>query len=138
MQVRFEKIVEEDADDACGDAGDDDLAPEPQNALLHDGLRLVLPLEGEKPFPEHDDDGEDGAQLNDDVEHLFEGVARVEGQKLVEEDEVSRAGNGQPFGDALHDAEEDDFENLYEGIHGSLPKKSFFRDRNGSGLFKIC
>lgn len=109
MEVRFEKIVKEYPDDARGEAGDDDLAPKPQNALLHDGLFLVLPLEGEKLLPEEDDHRENGAQLNDDVEHFLEGVALAEGQVFVQQDKMPGAGYGQPFGDALNDAEPAEF-----------------------------
>ena len=84
---------------------------------MHDRLRFVLPLKGEKFIPEQHDHGEDGAELNDYVEHLLEGVALLQGQECVREDQMPGAGNRKPFRDAFHDAEKNnfkDFRNIHE------------------------
>jgi hypothetical protein len=59
-----------------------------------------------QPVPEYDDHREDRAELDDDVEHFQKGVRRLHPQEFPREDQVPGAGDGQPFGDALEDAQQ--------------------------------
>ena len=58
---------------------------------------------------EQDDNGENCPQLDDHIEHAPERVGNVQGDKLVQQDQVACGGNGQPLRDALHNAKENGF-----------------------------
>ena len=51
-------------------------------------------------------DGQNSAQLNHHIEHLLELLGNLQIDKFVQQNQMARGGNGQPFGDALHNAEE--------------------------------
>ena len=55
---------------------------------------------------EQDQHRRDGAQLNHHLEHLIKIRGDLQLDKLVQQNHMSGGGNGQPFGDALYDAEE--------------------------------
>ena len=56
---------------------------------------------------EDDDHRQDGAQLDDHIEHTLELIADLQGDELVQQDQMPCGGDGQPLGDALYDAEQD-------------------------------
>ena len=65
--------------------------------------------------PVEDDDGEDRAQLDDDVERRP--LLRIEAEQLGGEDQVAGRGDREEFGDALDDAEDDrDQEDWHESV----------------------
>ena len=117
VQIRFQKIVEKYADHARGNAGYEYFSPKGKYIFIHNDLafrgylgRSVGAFRSffaprEKLVPKKHDDGEDRAELNDDEEHFFELGAHVELKDLVQKEHVSRAGNGEPFGDAFDDTE---------------------------------
>ena len=55
------------------------------------------------------DDGDDGAQLDHHIEHGLKCFGHIQGHEFIQQNQMARGRNGQPFGDALHDAEEDGF-----------------------------
>ena len=121
-------FVENNADDSRGDTGDDHFSPKLKDILLDDGFFLVLPLKGKQLFPKQNDDGENGAQLNDDVEHIFESVALSKGNKGVHENDMPCAGNGKPLRDTFDDAQQNDFEYFCK-FHKDPPTPPIFRQK---------
>ena len=121
-------FVENDADDSRGDTGDDHFSPKLKDILLDDGFFLILPLKGKQLFPKQNDDGENGAQLNDDVEHIFESVALSKGTKGVHVNDMPRAGNGKPLRDPFDDAQQNDFEYFCK-FHKDPPTSPIFRQK---------
>ena len=110
------EVVERDADDRRGYAAEHDLAPQGPGAAaplgaLRRGERVQL-------MEEQHADGEDGAQLDDDLEHVPELLGHVQLDELVHQDEMAGRGDGQPLGDALDDAQERGFQQL-DDVHGT-------------------
>ena len=98
-QVVGDVVVQRQADEGGGQEGQDHAHPEAlHRAVAGDALGL-LP-QGLEVEPEH---RQHAAQLDDD----FEGVAALELQQFLGDDQVAGAGNRQEFGDALDDAEDD-------------------------------
>ena len=64
-----------------------------------------------------DEHGHDGTQLDDHQEQLQELRRHVQLHELVHENHVARGRDGQPFGDALHDADEERLQNFDEHVH---------------------
>ena len=108
--MRFNIIIKQQGDDRAGDAGDHDL--EPERNLIHFNHRLCLipELEREHLAPKQDDDRQNSAQLDDHKEHFLERIAHLQRDELIHEQHVARAADGQPFRNALHDTEENDFQ----------------------------
>ena len=98
-EVIFHPIVQRDADEGRRQARDDDLPPQPPGALAL--LRGLRPGERVQRTEEHDAHGEDGAELDDDEEHVPEVLGDVQRHELAEQEHVSRARDGQPLRDAL-------------------------------------
>ena len=123
MQVRVHPVVKRNADERAGQNRHDDLNPE------HDGLHFK---QTDKPFallrlferPEfgeiQHDDRQNRAELDDHLEHRFERVGHLQLDELIQQNHVPRGADGQPFGDALHDAEKQSFQRLDEKIHKFL------------------
>src|SRR6185437_13476138 len=115
LAVLHQPLDDEDRDSADdqGDGDDHRVAEQSLDMLdqdvAHEPPGHRIPLEQafehrpESP-PVEDDDGEDRAQLDDDVERLP--LGGVEAQKLGGEDQVAGRGDGQELGDALDDAED--------------------------------
>ena len=57
------------------------------------------------------DDRHDSAQLDDHEEEREELIAHVELHEFIDQDHVARRRDGEPFGDAFDDADEEGFEN---------------------------
>ena len=45
-------------------------------------------------------------QLDHHLEHLIKGCSHIQLDKLIQQNHMSCGGDGQPFGDALHNAEQ--------------------------------
>ena len=102
VEVLVDPIVKSEPHDSGGDASDNDHAPEmPGGTLLVFGLRR---REWVELVPVHDDDGQDGADLDHHEEQGEELVRHIEMHELVDEDHVASRGDGKPFRDALDDA----------------------------------
>ena len=54
-------------------------------------------------------DSQNGSQLNHHIEHTAKFVGHIQVDKFIQQNQVSGGGNGQPLGDALHNAEENGF-----------------------------
>ena len=107
MEVGFHPVVKQHAHDARGDDGGDDLEPQLPCLLF---LPLRLPgRERVELMEEQDDHGQNRAQLDDHVEHAPEFVGNVQGNEFVQQNQMSRGGNGQPLRDTLHNAEKHGF-----------------------------
>ena len=59
---------------------------------------------------EQQDHGKDRAQLDYDLKHVVEFLGNLQVDEFIQKDHVSGGRNGQPFRDALNDAEEDGFQ----------------------------
>ena len=107
VEMLLHPVVERQADRRRRNAAEHDLAPQ------HPGVATaLLALAGRKRVKvveEQDADGQNGAELNNDQEHIPERLAHVHLDELVHQDHVTRRRNGQPFGDALDQAHEGRF-----------------------------
>ena len=68
--------------------------------------------EGPKLAPEQHHHRQNGPELDDHVEHFLEGVRHAQRDKLIRQNEVPRAGDGQPFRNALHNAQNGRFQQI--------------------------
>ena len=100
-------VVERQADCRGGNAAKHNLAPQ------HPGVAAaLLALAGRERIElmeEQHADGQNGAELNHDQEHVPERLAHVHLDELVHQDHVTGRRNRQPFGDALDQAHEGRF-----------------------------
>jgi hypothetical protein len=67
-------------------------------------------------------DGEDGAELDGDLEHLARRAAKAE--EIDKQDEVAGGGDRDEFGKALDKAEECRREEVVDGINGGIPLRA--------------
>ena len=86
--------LEEQGDDAGGQAGDED---------EKESLSPIFPEEGGYVAAQTLEGGEQGAEVQADIEEEVGGAD----PEFFEEQEVSRRGDGQEFGQPLHDAEDE-------------------------------
>ena len=110
-------VIEEDTHDAAGQDRQTHLEPQLPGGLLSGGG--FLGIKGIELVEENDDDRQNGAQLDDHIEHGLEFLGGLELDEFVQQDDVTGGGHGQPFGDALDDAEEHRLEN-FKDKHGLL------------------
>ena len=100
-------VVKRQTDRRGGNATEHNLAPQ------HPGVATaLLALAGRKRVEiveEQDADGQNGAKLNHDQEHIPERLAHVHLDELVHQDHVTGRRNRQPFGNALDQAHEGRF-----------------------------
>ena len=100
-------VVERQTDCSGRNAAEHNLAPQ------HPGVAAAfLALAGRKRVKvveEQDADGQNGAKLDHDQEHIPERLAHVHLDELVHQDHVTGRRNRQPFGDALDQAHEGRF-----------------------------
>ena len=107
-EVLFHVLVEEQADDCRRDACHDDLHPELHRITL---LLARLPRRERVELLEtQHDDGHDGAELDDDEEHVHERLADIELDELIDKNHMARTRYRQPLRKTLHDAENDGLE----------------------------
>ena len=100
----FDEVVEQQADDGGGDEGDGQVEHEAVGQPVFADMGGHVDEAG-AVFVHH---GEDGAELDGDVEY---GMAfGVEADEAAGHNQVAGAGNGQKFGEAFDDAEEEGFE----------------------------
>lgn len=104
----FDPVIKQQAHDSSGNGADDDLRPDvPRSALL---LRVLARRKRVELVEEQQDDGEDGAELNNDQKRAVERLRHLELDEFVQKHHVTRRGDGQPFGDALDDTEQKRFQ----------------------------
>ena len=68
---------------------------------------------------ERRNDDHNGTELDDHEERVVERARHVELDELIEQHHVARRGYGQPFGNALDDAEQDGLQR-FEQDHGLI------------------
>ena len=107
IEMLLHPVVKRQTDRRGGNATEHNLAPQ------HPGVATaLLALAGRKRVEvveEQDADGQNGAKLNHDQEHIPERLAHVHLDELIHQDHVTGRGNRQPFGDALDQAHEGRF-----------------------------
>lgn len=99
-KVFFDGVVEEESEGGGGQDGEENFSPK-VNPLLC----LVIDPERRYIFPEVEQDGTDGGQLNDDVEGFGETCLCAEIEEALDEDEVAGAANGEELCDAFDGGE---------------------------------
>ena len=102
IEVRLHPVVQR-ADDQHRQGGRHHLEPQAPDTGLGDHTALPQ-AEGPQLAPEQHHHGQDGTQLDDHPEHGHELFAGVEFDDLLQQDHMARGRDGQPLGDALHDA----------------------------------
>lgn len=108
VEVFVHPVIEEQTNDSRRDAADRDHAPQPPRSALF-SVRF-LRREGIELVEIEQDDRHDSAQLDDHEEEREELIAHIELHKFVDQDHVARRRDGEPFGDAFDDADEEGFE----------------------------
>jgi hypothetical protein len=94
-------LDQDEAEHGRREEGDQHVADEPPRH----GVALEQAFEHRpEGAPVEDDDRQDRAELNDDVERRP--FVRVEPEQVGGEDQMAGRGDGQEFGDALDDAED--------------------------------
>ena len=91
------------ADDQHGQGGNDDFEPQLPDLGFGDHPAM-LEAKGPQFMPEQHHHGQDGPQLDDHPEHGQELFAGVELDDLLHKDHMARGRDGQPLGNALHNA----------------------------------
>ena len=110
VEMIVQPVIQQDTYDTCRNAGYDGLPPETQGvALPHELSGLFRSAQGPDGFPVHENDGQDGTELDDDKKHLPEGVALLDLYDLIQKDHVAGRADRQPFGDSFYDTVEDRF-----------------------------
>ena len=102
VEVCFHPVVQR-ADDQHRQGGGHHLEPQVPDTGLGDDPALFQP-EGPQLTPEQHHNGQNGTQLDDYPEHGHELFAGVELDDLLQQDHMTRGRDGQPLGNALHDA----------------------------------
>ena len=100
-------VVERQTDRRGGNAAEHNLAP--QHPGVATALLALAGRERIELMEEQHTDGQNGAELNHDQEHIPERLAHVHLDELVHQDHVTGRRNRQPFGDALDQAHEGRF-----------------------------
>ena len=114
VEVSLHPVVQR-ADDQHRQGGGDHLEPELPDAGLGDDAAMPQ-AEGPQLAPEQHHHCKDGTQLDDHAEHGHELFAGVELYHLFQQDHMACGRDGQPLGDALHDAHQDRFDDLKKHI----------------------
>ena len=118
-RLRFQYFVQHQTNEGGGNARNEHPAPQPPACFAFVFARTAG--KGPQLAPEQHDDGKDGAKLNDHLEHLVKFVHKdgvrgeTEGQKILQQNQMPRRADGQPFGNALDDAVDDGLEKFDEG-----------------------
>ena len=101
-------VVQQHAHHAGGNDGRHHLEPELPGLFFL--LGILLGREGIQLVEKQHNDRQNGAQLDDHLKHALEFIGNLQCHKFIEQNQMSRGGNRQPLGDALHDAEQYGFQ----------------------------
>ena len=119
------EVVEQDANHRCRNARNDDLAPQrPGGATTLRAFARAKRIELVEEVHAH---RQDGAQLDNDLEHAPELFRHVQADEFINENHVTRRRDGQPLGDALDQTEKRRFEQLDDIQRIPLPFASASR-----------
>ena len=122
VEVCLEPVVQR-ADDQHGQGGGHHLEPELPDFRL--GRHPAVPdAEGPELVPEQHHHRKDGTQLDDHAEHGHELFAGVEMDELFHQDHMAGGRDGQPLGDALHDAHQDGFQYFKKHLVPPVQRKT--------------
>ena len=102
VEVRLHPVVQR-ADDQHRQGSGHHLEPQVPDTGLGDHTALPQ-TKGPQLAPEQHHHSQNGTQLDDHPEHGHELLAGVEPDDLLQQDHMARGRDGQPLGDALHDA----------------------------------
>ena len=108
VQVGIHPIIKQNAHNARGNDGHHNFEPQLPGLLF-----LLVGLawgEGIQLVKEQDDHRQNRSQLNHHVKHALEFLGHIQGDELVQKNQVAGGGNGQPLRHALHDAKENRFQ----------------------------
>ena len=107
VEMLLHPVVERQTDRRGGNAAEHNLAP--QHPGVATALLTLAGRERVELMEEQHTDGQNGAELNHNQEHIPERLAHVHLDELVHQDHVTGRRNRQPFGDALDQAHEGRF-----------------------------
>ena len=107
VEMLLHPVVERQADRRGGNTAEHDLAP--QHPRIATTILSLAGRERIELVEEQHADGQNGAKLNHNQEHIPERLAHVHLDELVHQDHVTRRRNRQPFGNALDQAHEGRF-----------------------------
>ena len=107
IEMLVHEIVERKTEHSCRQASNDDHAPKaPRAATLVDRFAR---REGVELMEVQNDNGHDGANLDDDQEQRKERIGNLQFHELVNKNHVARRGNRQPFSNTLDQTNEQCF-----------------------------
>ena len=102
-----DKVIQRDADDGRRNDANENLRPDRPGVFLF--CRIFSSGKRVQAREEIEHNGEDCGKLDDVEEHRIEfGGHCFEGKEALNEDHMTRGADRQPFGNSLHDADEDD------------------------------
>ena len=108
VQVGVHPIVQQRAQHGGGQAGHNNLEPQPHNRPADEfgqpGVTAVVHAEGPQLLEVEHHNRQNGTQLDDHAEHLHKFGAQAEFQHLFGQNHMACAGDGQPFGNTLDNA----------------------------------
>ena len=107
VQMGIHPVVKQHTHHAGGNDGGDDFEPQVPGLLLFGGR--LAGSEGVQLMEKQHDDSHNGTQLDDHVKHGLEFFRNIQIDELIQQNQMTRGRNGQPLGDALHNAEENGF-----------------------------
>ena len=104
----FHVFIEEQADDRCRQAGHNDLHPELDGIVFF--LTRFPRRERIELLKAQDNDGHDGAELDDHQKHIHERLADVQLDELIDKNHMTRTRYRQPLREAFNHAKDDGLE----------------------------
>ena len=110
VEVIFHPVVQR-ADDKHRQGGSHHLEPQAPDAGLGNDA-APLHAKGPQLAPEQHHHRHDGTQLDDHPEHGHELFTCIEFDDLLQQDHMTGGRDGEPFGNALHNAHQDRFDDL--------------------------
>ena len=118
VEVIFHPVVQR-ADDKHRQGGGHHLEPQAPDAGLGNDA-APLHAKGPQLAPEQHHHRHDGTQLDDHPEHGHELFTCIEFDDLLQQDHMTGGRDGEPFGNALHNAHQDRFDDLKKRKDPSL------------------
>ena len=115
FKMSVDIVAEKQRSYRARNAGNNDLEPCDENIGFHQRLTLLLVGALKRPhlLPEQKNNGEYRAELNNDEKYVLEFLTLIHMKKLIDEQHMTRRGNGQPFGYTLNDAEKNHLKGFY-------------------------
>ena len=107
----FEVLADDLLEQKSGDGGADEGDQDEGEGMGEDGVVAALPAregahKGDDAAEEEQNEGEDGAELDDDCVHLPVGVSKRDVEQGLREAEMGRGADGKKLGQAFHNAKQ--------------------------------